>query len=210
MFEYSEKFLQKLIKDTLDLDKSKVIMWQWDYPYLKDVRNVFKQTEEEDQKLIDYYEPYINQKMTTMQKAVVIAKEVNKRMIYDSDINIYGKLEYWATPYETHKNQKDDCDGYSNLIVQVSRLFGVQPYEIFTRAGDVVIDEKIFGHAHPIVFNKENRQFYVLEGSFYPEKALLFFGKVAIQDYESYNGDTWFITNDLLSFSNYPIIRFVR
>ena len=199
------------MKDTLGLSKSKVIIWGWNYPFASDVRNVFKQTEEEDQELIDYYSEYINEKMTTMEKAKAIAVAVNEVMIYGSDTEVWGNLEYWAKPIETHRKQHDDCDGYSNLIVYVCRLFGVQPYEIFTRAG-IVTDKNgtTFGHAHPIVFNQEDNQFYVLEGSFNPNEAFLFYGKVPIQENKAYNGETWFITNDLVSYSDYPLLRFVR
>lgn len=118
MIEYSEGFINKMIKSVLNLEKSKVIMWQLKWPVLSDVRTVFKQSKEEDEVLIKFYGKYLNEGLTTMQKAEILARQVNNRLIYKEDINVWGKLEYWATPIETHEKVTDDCFSGDTLVLK--------------------------------------------------------------------------------------------
>ena len=210
------KFVELAIKrgvigHVLGLKKSKVVRYRFKWPILEDIRKVFVQTAEDDLELTDYYEKYIHKDMTTMEKAKAIALAVNSRIKYSFDIDNWGKTEYWASPIEAHRKKVDDCDGYAVLIVYLLRLFGAKSYEVFVRAGYVFDDRgNKIGHAHPVIVDIETLQFYPLEGSFYPSRALKNFGKIPIQDNPIYRGKTWFITNDQVSYADYPWLRFVR
>lgn len=208
---YSKNFLNLAFERILGFGESKVITYHYKYPFLNDIKNVFKQTEREDKELMKYYASDIKEDMKLMDKAKVLALAVNKRIRYKTDTKVYGRLEYWASPIEVHKKRYDDCDGYAVLLCYLLRLFGAQPWEVFVRAGDVKNYEgEIIGHAHVLVYNIEDNNYYPLEGSFYPNENIEKFGIVPIQDNNLYNEqDTWFITNDLISYSNYKL-KFVR
>lgn len=207
---YSERFLNLAMEKVLGLYSSRVIMWGLDYPYLKNVRTVFIQTEKDDNILLDYYSKFINKKMTIMEKAKALAVAVNSRIKYMSDIQTYKKLEKWVTPIEVHNKKIDDCDGYAVLICYLLRLFGAAPWEVFVRAGDAIHpDGRVEGHANVLVFDIHNMTFYYLEGSFYPEENLKFFGRLPASNNHRYK-DTYFVTNDLVSYSTTPWIKLIR
>jgi predicted transglutaminase-like cysteine proteinase len=214
---FSDKFMKRReelrisVADMLGLKKSKIVF----YPFItskgfQDIRNVFKQTKEEDEELIDYYSKYIDSDMTLFDKARIIAMKVNRRIEYVSDIINFKQAEYWAKPIEIHQNRLDDCDGYAVLMCYLLRLFGAKEHEVFIRAGYVKgkLGNK-FGHANIIIFDENTFLFYPLEGSFYPKESLKNFGKIPLILNPLYLR-TWWITNDIYSYSTIPFLRFVR
>ena len=206
MIEYSDKLIEHA-SQVFGLGKSKVIVWSIRMPFLWDVKRVFEHTEEENQELIDYYKPFLKEGMSKKEQVKAIALVVNKRITYEQDLVTYTKVEWWARPIEVHRKQVDDCDGYAVLICYVLRLLGFAPWEIFVRAGDCVIDDgTLCGHAHVMWFDYDVGEWYPVEGSFYPNRCLNSLGVVAMRDNANYGlQKTWFITNDKLSYSGYPL-----
>lgn len=210
---FSDKFLQLAndrgvtIPQMLGLHQSTIVF----YPFitskgLRNIKTVFNQTKEEDDELIAYYGCYINDEMSTMEKARVIANKVNERLYYVHDFTQYKRAEYWAKPIEVHRNKRDDCDGYAVLICYLLRLFGAKDYEVFVCTGYVISGE---GHAYVLVLDINTFMFYPLEGSYYAERTLKEFGQLP----HAYNGrykKVWWMTNDSKSYSKIPWLRFVR
>lgn len=194
----------------LNLYPSNVIRWQLRPPFFMDVRKIFNQSDEEDKELIDFYGKGLNFNMTLIEKAEIIAKRVNLRLRYQSDKITYRNVEYWARPIDAHDKKIDDCEGYAVLICYLLRLFGAAPWEVFVRTGDAVHPNgKIEGHANVVIFDIMTRKFYYLEGSFYPDIAFSRLGKIEAKDNSMYK-NTWFVTNDLVSYSTVPWIKLVR
>ena len=207
---YSKKFLDLAMEKVLNLYPSNVIRWKFRPPFLEDIRKVFVQTEEEDKILTDYYYKFVKDKKTIMEKAKALAIAVNSRIKYQPDIEVYKNIEYWVSPMQVHNKRIDDCDGYAVLLCYLIRLFGAAPWEVFVRAGDAVHpDGRIEGHANVLVLDINKMTFYYLEGSFYPDRSLRQFGLLSAIDNLSYK-NTWFITNDLISYSHTPWIKFVH
>jgi len=214
---YSKKFIELAIKthvfyDVLGLKKKTQVMWRLKPPFFSKVSSVFKQTDDEDEELIKFYSRYTDSKMSNMKIAKVLAQAVNARITYKTDMKNYGLMERWVTPIEVHNKKYDDCDGYAVLICHLCRLFGLQEWEVFVRAGDAIVDNgEAFGHANVIVLDRQTLRFYFLEGSFYPDRAFRNFGRRSVIDNGQY-GDTWWITNDKGSYgrSSLPWLRFMR
>ena len=215
---FSDKFLKKVeqlgisIPELLGFSKSRLTF----YPFitgkgLQDIRTVFKQTKEEDMELVDYYSEYIDPDSSTMEKARVIAKEINSRTLYATDSANFSKAEYWKRPIEVHRNRRDDCDGYAVLICYLLRLFGAKDYEVFVSAGWVqaLNSPELIGHAYVLVLDITSMLFFPLEGSFYGRKTLEEFGNIPFHQNTRYK-DIWWITNDKVSYSNFPILRFIK
>lgn len=204
--KYSEKFLE-LGANVLGLGKSKVIMWKLDYPFLKDVKSAFVVTKEEEDKLFEYYLPYFLKAKGKIGVIKELSKAVNERIQYKSDKANYNKEEFWNSPYKIHERAIDDCDGSAVLICYLLRLFGFSPFEVFVRAGEVKLtDGSIIGHAHVIWFDLDTEKWYPVEGSLYPLRTTNYLGKIGLRENDTYSGmPTYFITNDLLSFSTYPV-----
>lgn len=194
-----------LVETIMKLRKCVIIQWSG----MRDLRDVFEHTQEEQQELLDYYGKYVDDSMSNMEKAKEIAIAVNRRLSYDSDLNTSGKTEHWARPIETHNTMVDDCDGYACLIVYVLRLLGLEYWEVFVRGGEVHWAGKKSGHASVFIFDPYSFYFYVLEGSFLASKAFSQFGKVPVEQMSRY-GKNWWMLNDKKSYSRIPYLRFAR
>lgn len=91
---------------------------------------------------------------------------VKRRIEYTSDTIQYKKLEYWATPDETWKSKKGDCEDGAILIYCLARACDVPLDRLFIGAGDVQ------GGGHAWVMYKSNRfpfVWYFLDWCFYPD-----------------------------------------
>lgn len=205
--QYSDKLIEHASTHVFGLGKSKVILWKLRPPFLWDVKDVFKQTLEEDEELLMYYETFLEESMTRREMVRAIAQAVNARLTYKSDTKNWGKAEYWAKAIETHRKKIDDCDGYAVLLCKVLRLFGFAPWEVFVRAGVVQFDDGTFtGHAHVMWYDFDTEGWYPVEGSMYPKRVLNGLGVTKMEDSLTYTRlETWFITNDKLSYSGFPI-----
>jgi len=170
---------------------------------LQDIRNVFKQSAEDDAILIDYYKicrTFTDGHLDMDKTAINVAKNVNRRLTYTSDKSNWGQTEYWATPIEIHQKKRDDCDGYAVLTCYVCGLLGIPAYRRFVRAGNVTTDSgKEYGHATFLYLSTRNNCFYPLEGSFYSQRSFNKFDIVPLIHRTEYH-NTWWITNEIKSF----------
>ena len=175
---WSDKFLVKFrsiqenhIRTLLGFTRTKIVYHPliWGKGF-KDVKTVFKQTKEDDEKLIKYYSPWWNKGKTRSESVAYLQEGVNKRINYLDDKTNWGKIEYWASPIEIHERKIDDCDGYAVLLCHLLRLFGFTEYEVFVGKGPV---RRISGargeiHAYCIVLDWDTMFFWAIEGSWYP------------------------------------------
>ena len=202
----TSKFLQHGAK-VLGLGNSKIFILSLRPPFVSDIRHLFATTSEEDNELFNYYLKGIE--VSTLGKLGAlrrIAERVNKHLTYQSDQKTYGKPEYWASPMQIHKKAIDDCDGSALLICYLARLIGFSPLEIFVRAGDTAAGP----HAHVIWFDWDLKEWFPVEGSLNAKECLGLLGRVPMRYNPTYQDQsTYYITNDELSFSTYPI-RLVR
>ena len=189
------------------------------YPFItgkgfQDIRKVFSQTKAEDKELIDYYKPKVDQRHNRWNRILDIQKAVNDRLIYKTDIDNYGKYEYWARPIEIHNQREDDCDGSAVLMCYVLRLLGLTDYECFVAVGDVYRPNGQKGelHAYCIAYNENNGRFMPLEGSWYADtsRTEAFANEPIWEQNDRYAKPEW-ITNDITSMSSSMIpFRFTR
>jgi len=202
----TSKFLQHG-SNVLGLGKSKIFILSLRPPFVSDIRHLFTTTSEEDNILFNYYLRGIEVSTLGKLEALrAIAKRVNKRLKYQSDQETYKRSEYWASPISIHQGKADDCDGYAVLIYTLARLLGFSPLEIFVRAGDTTAGP----HAHVIWFDWELKEWFPIEGSLNAQECLSLLGRVPMRYNPTYQDQpTYYITNDELSFSTYPI-RLVR
>jgi hypothetical protein len=193
--------------DKLGLGKSKVFILSLKPPFLWDVKRLFNQDVDDDLILFNYYLKDLDLlKMGKKKCLEIISDKVNQRMIYTPDIIKYKKPEYWASPIEVHRAQQDDCDGYAVLMCYLCRLLGFSPFEVFVRAGEIVQDNGVIdGHAHLIWFDWDTMEWYPIEGTMYRQRSLNNMGVIPMRKNDNYQGATYFITNEVLSFSNYPL-----
>ena len=213
------KFSKKFIEKIMSLDTSKGISEIFDkrlhrsvlvsYSYLsngyQDIKKVFKQTQAEDKELINFYKKYINEDDDWDVIAIKIAKAVNKRLTYKSDSETWGRVEYWASPIDTHRKAYDDCDGFAVLTVYLWGLFGIPAYRRFVRAGNVVGG----GHATALYLSLADNEFYPIEGSYYASESWKNFNKIPLYKNKKYL-DTWWITNEEKSYSGNWFFKFIK
>src|SRR3990167_2828791 len=213
---FSDKFKKRMkelnitVPQILGLHESKIVF----YPFItgkgmQDIREVFKQTKEDDTELMNYYSKYIRANMDLRERALAISATVNQRITYKNDSSNYKKVEYWAKPIDVHRSGYDDCDGYSVLICYLIRLFGAKEHEVFVATGDINYpDGRTGGHAYVLILDENSLIFYPIEGSFYPNDARKKFWEVPHYLNKRY-GKIWFVTNDFKSYSRIPWLRFV-
>ena len=210
---FSKKFQEKIMKtegiaDLIDakLHRSRIILYTaWSGLLPTDIRNVFKQTKDEDKELINYYKKYVEGLVNWDDMAVELAEAVNQRLRYEGDDNNWGKPEYWASPINIHRRGIDDCDGYAVLTVYLWGLFGIPAYRRFVRAGNV----KEGGHATAIYLSLKNNEIYPIEGSYYASESIRNFNKIPLYLNTRY-GNTWWITNEEKSYSGNWFFKFIK
>jgi len=177
------------------LDQTKVL---YDYQggrKLLDIREVFKGTEAEDNALRVFFKDALELKDNDI-KVLIIAKTVNNHLTYRSDRGNYGKVEWWARPYDVMMRKVDDCDGYAVLIFKAMMLAGIPEYRRRLVAGSVVGG----GHAYVLYLSEKWNVWCAIEGSYYAEDALSMFVKgTGYIDNPKYK-DIWFSTTENRSF----------
>lgn len=81
---------------------------------------------------------------------------VLKKIPYKTDMELYGKEEYWARADEFWKHKGGDCEDYANFAVNVMRY---QAYE--AQRKDYYING-VFGHAIAIA-TKDHENWYIFD-----------------------------------------------
>lgn len=196
-------FIEK-VKEVLNLTKARIMMYPFKSDFWLDIRGAFKQTECDDDVLFDYYAPFFYQGKTYWEGIARVAEAVNKRLKYATDLNIYGKAEYWASPIQVHNTRLDDCDGSAVLLCRILRLLGLTEVEVFVANVQAMYIDGSPGERHAVclVFDKDTWQLFPLEGSWYGELSVREFKEKLrpIGQNPRYKDIEW-ITNDKLSFS---------
>ncbi|MBQ7701252.1 MAG: transglutaminase domain-containing protein [Candidatus Methanomethylophilaceae archaeon] len=91
------------------------------------------------QSVADYLAPYLEGK-TNAQKAIIVLTFVQDIIDYQTDVEQYGKAEFWATPMETLYSKHGDCEDTSILFVSLASICDID-------CGFVTFDSDIHGTA---------------------------------------------------------------
>ena len=195
----------------IGLGPAKIVFWPLiTGKGLKDARTVFQQGQEDDISLIDYYDKFVPDNVSNLEKAKAVARAVNIRLSYKTDLDNYSRAEYWNSPINVQNLESGDCDDYSVLITKVLRLLGLKDWEVFTAVGYVNYPQggRVL-HAYTIVFDVNTFSFYPIEGSFYPTTVLADAGVKTILENEMYDRPMWMV-NDKKAYSSMPFLRFIK
>ena len=79
-----------------------------------------------DVQIIVAYLASITSGMTNLQKATVILYWVQTAIVYETDLELYGQTEYWATPIECLFNAHGDCEDTAVLFCSIASAMGFQ------------------------------------------------------------------------------------
>jgi len=79
-----------------------------------------------DVQIIVAYLSSITSGMTDLQKATVILYWVQTAIVYETDLELYGQTEYWATPIECLFNAHGDCEDTAVLFCSIASAMGFQ------------------------------------------------------------------------------------
>lgn len=74
--------------------------------------------------IIGELEPYM-EGLTNLQRAMVVLSFVQDAIDYDSDLNLYGTEEFWATPSESLFLGYGDCEDGAILFVSIASAMGM-------------------------------------------------------------------------------------
>jgi hypothetical protein len=88
-----------------------------------------------------------------------INSRVNTAFVYDSDRNIWGRDDYWATPLENVEKGRMDCEDFASLKLYLAYIAGVDPNDLVLLAGRI----RSSGEDHVVLWARANGQGYVLD-----------------------------------------------
>ena len=115
----------------------------------------------------------VNKDDSNDEKMYKIEQWVIENFDYEYDIKNYGEDEHWATPSETLRKGKGDCEDGAFLIHSLGLNAGV-PYDRLRTYGGLVIYEnenggiESGGHAWTSYKSEEDNKWRVLDFSFFP------------------------------------------
>lgn len=167
-----------------------------------DIRQVFQNTAEGDavlQKIADNFKAVYSK---IDERAYRIAQYVNKIMTYEFDKDNYGKVEFWASPYEVWEKKHDDCDGFATLIKDLLDKAEVPSWRSKIAAGDV----EGGGHAYVLYLKEFDNEWYTLEGSYYASEAFDRFDKMIPHRNAKRYSRIWWTTNKETSWAQHDLI----
>ena len=104
-------------------------------------------------------------------KIEAINKAVNKSIRYETDGDIYGQLDYWATPAETMTTGRGDCEDYAILKLAALRSAGIPADSLAL----VVVRDVERNFFHAVLAVSTNNRTYILDNlrnSVLPDSAL--------------------------------------
>lgn len=96
--------------------------------------------------------------MNDNEQIYLINSEINK-FKYKSDLSLYKKKDYWATPKEFLKNNGGDCEDYAIMKYSLLKRIGYKPEDmkfIYTNYKDKT--GKDIGHLVLSVKNKNGKE----------------------------------------------------
>lgn len=180
------KTFEKIIDE--QFGKSQVLFYPLRSSKPFDIRETLKLTNLENEFLKNIlWNRIITKQNSNDEKVIKIAKFVNKHLTYKTDKELHYKIEYWCNPYITFKLKSGDCDDYALLIMKFMELAGIPEWRRRIVAGDTACG----GHGYVVYFSEEYGDWFVVEGSFYPRKALNEFNKKPFRFNERYY-ELWF------------------
>ncbi len=210
MIRFSWKFIQKLLgmskevgefQDLLLANEQETTFYSVKSEAYVDVRSTLTTTPEQEQQMLDLFGSL---KSDNPDETVIrVADYVNNILTYAADLSNFGKVEYWASPYEVLKNKKDDCDGYALLILKAWQLLGVPASRRLIWCGDIFkqTGEYAGGHAVPIYLRFADNEWYSIEGSYFAEESRLNWRRFVPLWSNSFYGKSWFVFNEEKSYA---------
>ena len=115
-------------------------------------------------KLVDLAEQFRRNCKSEDDRILKIQSYVLRRVKYQSDMKVWGKSEYWASPYETWDRKLDDCDGINGLIYNLAILSGINPVKLFVGIGEVSTQN--IGHFWLIYLSTKYVTWYSIDGTY--------------------------------------------
>jgi predicted transglutaminase-like cysteine proteinase len=97
--------------------------------------------------------------LSLMRQVEAVNTAVNRLIYYKSDKDIYGKLDYWATPAEILTKGKGDCEDFAILKMAALRAVGV-PAESMAL---VILRDASRNFFHAVLAISTNNNTYVLD-----------------------------------------------
>lgn len=95
---------------------------------------------------------------------------------YDTDSHLHDVLDYWQSPKETVDLGKGDCDDWGLLLYCILRQANVPAWRLKCNVTNVIKQGVLEGlHFDLLYLAKTDYEWYVLEGTWYPQTALLRF-----------------------------------
>lgn len=92
---------------------------------------------------------------------------------YRTDSQKHRVPDYWQSPSETISSGTGDCDDWGILLYALLRRAGVPSYRLKCSVTGIVVDGAPAGfHFHVLYLAKRDYEWYTLEGTWYPERAL--------------------------------------
>ncbi|TVQ81980.1 MAG: hypothetical protein EA357_11130 [Micavibrio sp.] len=95
-----------------------------------------------------------------MQQLREVDRRVDNFLTYASDREVYGKADYWATPLDSLKNKRGDCEDFAIMKYFALRWIGV-PEDDMRLVAVKMREDKKAGHATLVV--KSGGVNYVLD-----------------------------------------------
>ncbi len=128
-------------------------------------------------------------------KAYEILRWVQDNITYESDIENYGRLEYWALPTQTLRRGCGDCEDEAFLIHSLMLNAGVPWERIRTYGGlvDAGAGAPAGGHGWTVYKRETDNEWVVLDACYYPTKTPIA-DRVPMRDDLKYEDD-FFYTN---------------
>ncbi|MFW6233144.1 MAG: hypothetical protein ACOC3Z_00610 [Nanoarchaeota archaeon] len=112
------------------------------------------------------------------------------KIVYKTDINNFGKFEYWANVEEILEKSEDDCEGFSTLIYLTALACGISEYRFYFTIGWVNINNQKVGHAY-VTYIADDLVMYAIDGTFYPIESMKFTTPYFINERYYFGSEEW-------------------
>lgn len=102
---------------------------------------------------------------------------------YETDSKLHKTPDYWQSPSETYASGYGDCDDWGILLYLVLRCADVPAWRLKCNVTEVIQEGKSDGlHFDLLYLAKSDYEWYVLEGTWYPQTAIFRFLSVPRKD----------------------------
>lgn len=125
-------------------------------------------------------------------KAYKVLLYLQKSFKYKTD-----KSEFWKYPTDTLYDGYGDCEDLSLLYISILRNLNVPAYRLKVACGNVLLNNKLIGHAYPIYLREADDEWIHLDICYFPNNLRIEDRSLGKND-ENYK-DIWFTFNDQYS-----------